>query len=510
MLLLKMKLTCAILLCLWSLAASAQSGQPILEAGAIGISGEVTIPANIKKDSVWLYLKIPQPFTGEVRTYKTLLDSNGRFILKVNTETNLSRCVISTNIAIDKKVTVLLKNGQESKIFFNYNNDGVINKVKVSDNHGLTEEEIIQSLSKFSELINYRSNKPVEPLYNKDYSAFIDNTNDVLQGKRIVLNKPPLLSEKMNEILVKDYALAVYYNHVFDYHNEMVLNYRNTNNRWMPDSVVIKKPVREDYSFLKNMDLNNQLYLYCFSYPIFTQQLLQNNILSIPRIQDTPIDEWTESVKGIFGHLFGFDQGMFYDMLVGNAYAMQFETELKPLTIKQIENIKSYYKGGDLEKILLRRNQEVTELAGLKETVVINSTPNVSPEELMNAIISRYKGKTVVVDFWATWCAPCLGAIKESRAFKKQLSDKGTVFIYISNSSSPKGLWERHIQGIGGQQYYLTTKEWKYLLERFNFGAIPSYLIFDKNGILKQQFLEYPGNEVMKKRIEAILEGDPV
>lgn len=510
MLSLKTKLIGVVLLFLWPLTTNAQSGQPVLEAGTADISGEVTIPAAIKKDSVWLFIKIPQPFTGEVKTYKTLLDSNGRFILKVNTETNLSRCVISTSIAIDKKVTVLLKNREECKISFNYSSDGVIDKVKVSDNHGLTEEEMIQGLNKFSALINYRSGKPVEPLYNKKYSAFIDNTNDVLQEKRIVLNKPPLLSEKMNEILFKDYSLAVYYNHVFDYHNEMVLNYRNTNNRWMPDSVVIRKPVQKDYSFLKDLDLNNQLYLYCFSYAIFTQQLLQNSTLRIPRIQEVSIDDWTKNVIEIFGPLIGFDQGTFYDMLVGNAYAMQFETELKPLTLKQIENIKSYYKGGDLEKILLRRNQEVTELARLNETVVINSTPDVSPEELMSAIISRYKGKTVVVDFWATWCAPCLGAIKESRVFKKQLTDKGAVFIYISNPSSPRGLWERHIQGIGGQQYYLSTKEWKYLLDRFNFGAIPSYLIFDKQGELKQQFLEYPGNEVMKKRIEAILEGDPV
>ncbi len=508
MLSLKMKLACAVLLFLWPVITYAQSGSPVLHAGTVILSGKVTIPKVIRKDSVWLMLTIPQPFTGENKMYRTLLDSSGRFVLKVNTETNLSRCAISTDISMDHLVTVLLKSGQENKVSFNYSDDGTITKVSISDNPGFTEADLIQGLKKFDEVLSYRSSKPRVPLYNKTFSAFVDHANNAILDRRPILNNPPFLSEKMKEILFKDYSLAMHYTHVFNYRNEMVINYSNTNNGKMPDSSEIKEPLRQDYSFLKNLDLNNRLNLYCFSYPTFTQELLQNNILNIPRIQETPIHEWIKNVKDILGQLIGFDRGMYYDMLVGNAYGVQFELELKPLTPKQIENIKKYYKGGDLEKILLRRNKEVMQEALFKETVVVNKTLDVSPEELMSAIVSAYKGKTVIVDFWATWCSPCLEAIKKSRDIKKQLIDKGAVFVYISGPTSPRKLWEMHVKGIGGEQYYLTTAEWKHMMDSFDFSGIPSYLIFDKKGELKQQFTGYPGNEIMQKRIEAVMEGD--
>ncbi|RAJ76629.1 thioredoxin-like protein [Chitinophaga dinghuensis] len=500
----RIKLTCVVLVFLLPLFAMAQFDKPFAKVGTVKISGSVSIPRSIMRDSIKVWISVPQPFTGDVGVYKVPLDFKGQFALNVNTETNISRCVISTDININNQVTMLLQSGQESTISFGYNDDGVINRLKTNYNAGFTDAELIDAQNQFNNMINERSGKPMEPLYNKDFSVFVDHTNSVLLRKRSILDRTTVLSKKMKDIQFKDFSLATYYNDVFNYHTVMVFNYSATNNHKMPDSTDIKTPVRKDYIFLKNLDLNNPMNLYCFSYPTFTQELLRNNTLNIPRIGDTPIHEWTKTIKAIIGDLTGFDKGQFYDMLISNAYAMQFDLELKPLTNTQLQNITQYYKGSELQKILLKKNQEVADMARLKEEMVLNTTPDVSPEALMNAIIARYKGKTVVVDFWATWCAPCLEAIKASREYKKQLADKDVVFVYISSPSSPKKLWEKHIQGIGGQQFYLTQKEWNYLLDTFHFSGIPSYLIFDNKGVLKHQFTAYPGNELMQKKIESV------
>ncbi|UYQ95665.1 TlpA family protein disulfide reductase [Chitinophaga horti] len=507
-----MKLTCALALFLLPMFVCAQSellpkfttnapsDLPVMQAGTVTVSGRITLPPGLKRDSIWVQVTVPQPFTGENKRYRTLVGTDGRFSVKVNTETNRSICAIKTDINEMHTVTTFLTNGRASTVAINYNEDGDIDKMKTNDAGGLTENDLVHGVNKFSALSAHKSNKPRPTLYDKPFSDFFDHTNKVLRDRWGVLNQSTLLSNKMKVMTFRDFALRIYQVHLFDYEREMILNYMNTHQQQMPDSAMIRKPDRAYFSFLKNLNLNNPLNLYTYALPDLNQEILRNPILNIPRVQDTPIDEWTNNTKAILAPLVGFDKGMYYDMLVGNAYAMQFELEVQPLSEKQIANIKKHFKGNDLEKMLLRRNQEIIDAARFKENLVVNETPAVPVEKLMDAIVARYKGKTVVIDLWATWCIPCHDAINESRELRARLKD--VVFVYVTGPSSPKKLWQSQVQGIGGEHYYITKDEMDYVYRHFKLGGLPSYLVYGRDGGFREMVLGWPGNGEMEGKLK--------
>ena len=178
---------------------------------------------------------------------------------------------------------------------------------------------------------------------------------------------------------------------------------------------------------------------------------------------------------------------------------------MKPLRKKKKENIIHYWKNGEIAKILFRKNEQVIELEKVKSPVVVNDISTVAEDKVIETILSKYKDKVVFIDLWATWCAPCLEAIKQFRVTKGDFRDKDVVFVYLTNGSSPRKLWEEKIKGIGDEHYYLTKDQWSYMMDHFGFEYIPSYLLFNKEGLLINRFSSFPGSDVVKEAIDNLL-----
>lgn len=135
------------------------------------------------------------------------------------------------------------------------------------------------------------------------------------------------------------------------------------------------------------------------------------------------------------------------------------------------------------EALLGMQENAVASLAALEDKAVIEDTPDVPDEELFEAIIAPYKGKTILVDFWNTWCSPCRNALKANEPLKDtELKSDDMVWIYIANETSPIVKYKEMISSIKGKHFRLNESQWDCICEKFNLDGIPSYVLVDKSG----------------------------
>lgn len=489
-------------------ASDNQLPDPIIKAGIAKISGTVTnliLPQGEKKATIEIFVK--NPVTAEERKYVADLNENNRFSLEIPLE--ISTAIVGFNVGSETKYycSGMLGLAQDKDLQLNIAfNDKDGYNIEVQGGLNLTVDDIMnigKAVVRFDTLHTWGYYYKMTP----EEFAKHELTVSLKERANFAIDSLPL-SEKIKKYMVNDLNLHFLKGRLFFYREDTEKSFimsQQENPFYAPYTAV--EPDKSYYTFLRQFDLNNPQYLYCFFYTDFMKKFLTIAPFKIPTIKDKPIDEWLKEVKAAVKDAVGFDSGLFYDMLVANAYACQLNDKKEPLTNTQAENIKNYYKNKNEEftKILLKKNEEIIKIVEHSKDLKVNVTPAVTKEKLMDSIIAKYKGSPVLVDLWATWCGPCLNAMREMNPLKAELKYKGVVFVYLTNSSSPKPEWEGKIKGIGGNHFYLADNEWNYLMENFGFKGIPSYLIYDKKGLLKHQFTSYPGNDKMREMIEALL-----
>jgi len=499
-------------LCIMLFSCSNTKGQtlpnPEIKEEIAKVSGKITnFHPYGNKDCRMLTLRVMHPVTAEVCAITNGVNEDGVFAFEVPMQCDYAIGHIRPEFISYDEFEVCLTSGKETKMEIIYGETtGSIQRISLTDSLGLTSTDLMNISKLRDKLISYSSPELVGT-YAKTSDEFVQRAKIGLNDRLKKIDENKTLSENAKNYLANEMKLLNLYLKLLRCRENMHYDYINAGNKDV-EKFNPPEPDKKYYKFLKDYDLNNPQYLYQgYYYSEVSQMILSNDALNIHPVGDTPVDQWMKDVKTKIAELVGFDKGLFYDMLAANSYARQFNNELRPLSDKQKANITNYFKDdkGEIAKMLIKKNDEIVRLSAQKEPVVVNKTPKVSKGELMDAIVSKYKGKVVVFDFWATWCGPCLDTMEKYRTVKNGLKGKDVVFVYITNTTSPQKLWEEKIQGIGGEHYYLKNEEWMDLMNTFQFNAIPSYVIFDKKGEARDKFTAYPGNEKMQAMIEELL-----
>ena len=116
----------------------------------------------------------------------------------------------------------------------------------------------------------------------------------------------------------------------------------------------------------------------------------------------------------------------------------------------------------------------------------------------------QFKGKVLVVDFWATWCGPCRTEIPGYVALQKKYRDAGLVVIGVSLDQ----------QGPGVVKKFITTQKVDYqivmgtdeVVEAFGgMDAIPTTFIIDRDGNIRDRKVGAEPAEEFEGRLKEFL-----
>jgi peroxiredoxin len=155
-------------------------------------------------------------------------------------------------------------------------------------------------------------------------------------------------------------------------------------------------------------------------------------------------------------------------------------------------------KGVSAQLLKLERIAKKKMRAELKETMIDFPAPDFTLEDLDGQPVSLadFRGKIVILDFWATWCDPCKESFPGMKLVVEKFKDDENIRFLFINSWERVENWKKNASDFMSENNYpfhvlLDTQN--RVITDFEVDSIPTKFIIDRKGKIRFKSVGYSG-----------------
>ena len=102
----------------------------------------------------------------------------------------------------------------------------------------------------------------------------------------------------------------------------------------------------------------------------------------------------------------------------------------------------------------------------------------------LKSILEAHKGKTVLIDVWASWCRDCIVGLPNLKAIQNEYTD--VVYLFLSMDKTQKS-WKNAIKkyDIVGEHFFMPSGWDSPFTEFVDLDWVPRYMIINTDGTIK-------------------------